>query len=93
MWVDVQRHAPADLPPGKIRYPLYRRLGGPQAGMDGCGKSRLPPGFDPRTVHPVASRYNDWAIAADFGFVYLWLNLCVCFVAVLTKEHWGWEWL
>ena len=25
-----QGHAPAALPPGKIRYPLYRRLGGPQ---------------------------------------------------------------
>ena len=24
-----QRHAPAALPPGKTRYPLYRRLGGP----------------------------------------------------------------
>jgi len=23
-----QRHAPAALPPGKTRYPLYRRLGG-----------------------------------------------------------------
>jgi len=26
-----QRLAPADLPPGNTRYPLYRRLGGPQA--------------------------------------------------------------
>jgi hypothetical protein len=25
-----QRHAPAALPPGKTRYPLYRRLGGSQ---------------------------------------------------------------
>ena len=25
-----QRHAPAALPPGKTRYPLYRSLGGPQ---------------------------------------------------------------
>jgi hypothetical protein len=27
--------------------------------MDGCGKSRLPPGFDPRTVQDVASRYTN----------------------------------
>ena len=27
---DGQRHAPAALPPGKTRYPLYRKLGGPQ---------------------------------------------------------------
>jgi len=27
--VGGQHHAPAPLPPGKTRYPLYRRLGGP----------------------------------------------------------------
>ena len=31
---------------------------GPRAGLDRCGKSRPPPGFDPRTVRPVASRYT-----------------------------------
>jgi len=51
--------------------PLYPRerpgtscIGGwvsPRAGLDGCGKTRPPPGFDPRTVQPVASR---WAIPA-----------------------------
>jgi hypothetical protein len=48
------------LPPGKTWYPLYRRLGGPQ-GWSGRvrKKSRLPPGFDPQTVQPVASRYTD----------------------------------
>ena len=30
MGVGGQRNAPAALPPGKTRYPLYRRLGGPQ---------------------------------------------------------------
>ena len=30
MGVGGQRHAPAALPPGETRYPLYRRLGGPQ---------------------------------------------------------------
>jgi hypothetical protein len=29
-WVGGQQHAPAALPPAKTRYPLYRRLGGPQ---------------------------------------------------------------
>jgi len=28
--VGGQRHAPAALPPGKTRYPMYRRLGGPK---------------------------------------------------------------
>ena len=30
---------------------------GPRAGLDGCGKLRSLPGFDPRSVQPVASRY------------------------------------
>ena len=34
---------------------------GPRAGLDKCGKSRPPPGFDPRTVQPVPSRYTDYA--------------------------------
>jgi hypothetical protein len=34
------------------------------ADVDGCGKSRPPPAFDPRNVHSEASRYTDWAIPA-----------------------------
>ena len=34
---------------------------GPRAGLDRCGKSRLPPGFDPQTVQPVASCYTDYS--------------------------------
>ena len=57
---------PGHFTPGKNRCLLYRRLGGPMADMDGCGKSRPPPrpGFDPRTVKPVASRYTDCVIPA-----------------------------
>ena len=29
------------LPPGKTRYPLYRRLGGPMTGLHRCGKALL----------------------------------------------------
>jgi hypothetical protein len=36
------------------------------AGLDGRGKSRSPPRFDPRNVQPVASRYTDRAIP-DFA--------------------------
>ena len=38
--VGGQRHAPAALPQGKTRYPLYRWLGGHKASLNGCGKSR-----------------------------------------------------
>jgi hypothetical protein len=47
------------LPQAKTRYPLYRRLCGPQGWSGQVRKISLPPGFDPRTVQPVASRYTD----------------------------------
>ena len=62
--VRCQRHAPA------VFYPRERPGNhctggwmGVRAGLDRCGKSRPPPhpGFDPRTVQPVASRYTNWA--------------------------------
>jgi hypothetical protein len=57
MCVRGQRHAPVALTLGKTLYPLYRRLGEPQ-GRSGQVQKILPlPGFDPRTVQPVASRY------------------------------------
>jgi hypothetical protein len=54
-----QHHAPAALPPGKIRYPLYRRLGGPQSRSGQVRKISSPLGFDARTVQHVTSRYTD----------------------------------
>jgi hypothetical protein len=47
------------LPPGKTRYPLYMRLGGPQGRPGQVRKISPPPGFDPRTVQPLANRYTD----------------------------------
>ena len=40
--VGGQRHAPAALTPGKTRYPLYRRLGGPP-GLVWTGAENLAP--------------------------------------------------
>ena len=40
---------------------LYRRLGGPQGRSGQVRKISPPPGLDPRTVQPVASRYTDYA--------------------------------
>ena len=57
-----QRHAPAALYP-RERPGTHCTGGwvGPRAGLDRCEKSRPPPGFDPRSVQPVASRYTDYA--------------------------------
>ena len=51
---------PAILPPRK-RSGTHCTGGwvGPRAGLNRCGKSAPPPGFDTRTVQPAASRYTD----------------------------------
>jgi hypothetical protein len=60
--VGGQCHAPAALPLENNWYPLYRRQGG-QQGRSGQMRNISPsPGFDPRTVQPVASRYTGYAI-------------------------------
>ena len=64
MGVGGQHHASAALPPAKTRYPLYRRLGGPQGRSGRLRKISPSPGFDPQTVQPVTSRYTDWATPA-----------------------------
>ena len=55
--VGDQRHAPVALPSGK-RPGLYRRVGGPRGRSGRLRKISSPPGFDPRTVQPAASRYT-----------------------------------
>jgi hypothetical protein len=72
MEVGGQRHAPAALPPGKR--PCTHCKGewvGPRTGVDGFGKFRRPPGFDLRTVQPVASRCTDWATLPTINSVRL----------------------
>ena len=51
-------------PRKKTRYPLYRKLGGPQGRFERVRKISSPPEFDLRTVQPAASRYTDRAIPA-----------------------------
>ena len=48
--------------PGPRKWP--GTLGGYQGRSGRVRKISPPPGFDPRTVQPVASRYTDWAILA-----------------------------
>ena len=71
-----ERYAPAALPPVKTRYPLYRRLGGPQGWSGRVRKISPLPVFEPRTVQPVASRYTNWAIPAHM-YVCVYMNVCM----------------
>jgi len=54
--VGGQGHAPAALPPGKTRYPLYRRLGGPRGRSGRVRKISCPPGFECFTSYPLNVR-------------------------------------
>jgi len=57
-------YSPAALPPGKTRYPFYRRLSVPHDRSGQVQKISPPSGFDPRTVQPVASSCTACAIPA-----------------------------
>jgi len=68
--VGGQCHAPAALPPRKTRYPLHRRLGGPQGRSGRVRKISRPQGLDPWTFQSVAISHTDWAIPAQ---TYIWV--------------------
>jgi hypothetical protein len=70
MGLGGQLQAPAAFTPENIRYQLY----GLQCQSGKVGKISPPPGLDPRTVQPVASRYTDYAIPAHINvLVYQYL--------------------
>ena len=58
----------------ETRYPLYRRLGGPQCRSGRVWKISPPLGFDPRTVQPVASSYTEYAIPTHSTAFYYSIN-------------------
>jgi len=69
MGVGGQCNAPATLPPGRIWYPLYIRLGRPQGQSGRVQKISPPLGLDPQTVQPVVSRYTSCAIPAHTHYL------------------------
>ena len=73
------------LPPGKIWYPFYRRLGGAQ-GRSGQAENLIPTGIQSRTVQPLLSRYkvNIWyygIMLCPSIYMALWYN-------VMSKYIW-----
>ena len=63
--VGGQRHVPTVLLSRKRPGNHYAwRWVGPTADVELVQEISPPPGFEPRTVQPVASRHTDWAIPA-----------------------------
>jgi len=54
-----QRHAPAALYPRKDPVPIVQEAGWAPGPVWTGEENLAPPGFHPRTVQPVASRYTD----------------------------------
>ena len=67
-------HPGRSLPPGKTRYPLYRRLGGPQGWSGQARKISSPLGFDPRTIQPVSSYYTDYDTRLTI-YIYIYIYI------------------
>jgi hypothetical protein len=57
--VGVQRHGQAALPPGKTRYPLYRKLGGPRSRSGQVRKISPPTGIRSPDRPALASHFTD----------------------------------
>ena len=90
MGVGSQRHPRPLYPRERTGTHCIRGWVGPRARLDGCGKSRPKPGFDPRIVQPVASCYADCAIPAhtlpiknEYGYTY---TLPLCLHAMLRGD-------
>jgi len=58
-------HPGHSLPLGMTWHPLYKRLGGPQGQSGQVRKISPPPGFDPRTIQPVASHILLWRLEKE----------------------------
>ena len=86
-WVVNATLRPLYPPPPQERPGTHYTGGrvGPRAGLDGYGKCSPTPGFDPRTVQPVASSYTDCAIPAPVSPLHKHKNWSV--ISHRTWEH------
>jgi nicotinamidase-related amidase len=72
MRVGGQRHARLLYAQERDPVPIvHEAVWAPGSVWTGAENLAPQPGFDPRTVQPVASRYTDWAIAAYIRVLYV----------------------
>ena len=80
-WWVVRARPGRTLPPGKTRYPFYRRLGGPQ-GRSGRAENLVRTGIRSRTVQPVSV-----AIPTELPSPQVWL-VCTEINSRPLREVW-----
>jgi hypothetical protein len=84
----VVNATPRPLPPPPPERPGIHCIGGwvgLWAGLNGCGKSGPPLGFDPRTDQPVASRYIDLTIPAPFIIIIISSSSSSNSISIITE--------
>jgi len=74
--VGGQRHPPPSgrFTPGKYPAPIVMKAGWTPVPFWTSAEMSPPPGFDLRTVHPVASRYTDLATQTRYIYIYIPLS-------------------
>jgi hypothetical protein len=76
--VKSQRHSPSSFAPRKTQYLLYSRLGGYHGRSGQVGNISPPPGFDPRTVQPVAQSLYQLSYPAHKSHLYFAVLCITC---------------
>ena len=77
---------PGRFTPREKRYPLYRGLGGPQGKSIRVLEISPPPGFEPRTVQPVASRYPcPYVCVCVCVCVYIYIYIYIYIIHAILK--------
>jgi len=77
------------LPPGKTRYPLYRRLGGPQS-RSGRAENLIPPGIRSRNVQPSTSVAIPTELLCSYIYIVcvcVYIYICVCVCVCVKGKH------
>ena len=65
------------LTPGKDPVPIVQEAGWASGPVWTGAENIAPPGFDPRTVQPVGSRYTDYATRPTYVYIYIYIYICL----------------
>jgi hypothetical protein len=84
MVVRGQRHAPAVFNPGKDPVPIVQEAGWAPGPVCTGAENLAPPGFDPRTVQPVASHYTNYTTRPTFLTKYA-IQMLLCLLRLVSN--------